>query len=250
MSDSHTAMQKHEERAASNLPTEVTSSLPAPTGHQAELDRFRQAAVRNTRFTLMGQGLRFRKGDWLFGSDKQKIADGTRFTAIMGEARNGWIKWNADKTSTNIVGKIADGFEPPPLETLDCRDEAQWPIGLDGKKQDPWRPVVYLPLVSMDGEQLLTFTSATKTGRPAFWKLVDRYAWAGRKHPGQYPIIEIQATGYQDKRFGWIDTPSFKIVGWTDRPNVAQLTGDGDGGDDTAAEATELRDEMEDEIPF
>jgi hypothetical protein len=235
MSDSHTALQQQ------------TTSVPAE--HQIELDRFHQAAIRNTKFTLMGGGLRFRKRDWLLGSEKQKIPDGTRFIAIMGEARHGWIKWNTDKTATHIVGKISEGFEPRRRETLDCQDKEKWPIGLDGQKNDPWQPVVYLPLVSPDGEQLCTFTSQTKTGRPAFWKLIDRYAWQGRKHPRQYPIIELQATGYEDKRFGWIDTPSFPIVGWTDRPSAAQLTDSSDGGtDDDFGKAVEPS--LDDEIPY
>jgi hypothetical protein len=180
----------------------------APAEYQNELEHFRHAAIRNTRPTLMGQVLRFRKGEWLFGSEKQKIADGARFVAIMNEARHGWLKWNEDKTATHVVGKIIEGFESPPREELDCRDEKEWPIGLmSGKKEDPWKNVVYLPLMSVDGEQLLTFSSTTRTGNPAFWKLIDRYQWLGRKHPGQYPIIEIQSTGYDDKRYGWVDTP-------------------------------------------
>lgn len=227
MSDGHTALQQQ----------------------TTELERFRQAAIRNVKFTLMGQALRFRKGDWILGPEKQKIPDGTRYVAIMNEARDGLIKWNADKTASHIVGKIIDGFEPPPPEKLDCRDETKWPIGLNGQKEDLWQPVVYLPLVSEDGEQLCTFTSQTKTGRPAFWKLVDRYAWRGRKHPGQYPIIELRAAGYEDNRFGWINTPSFPIVGWTDRPNVSELTDNSD--DNSEAEiAASLRDDLSDEVPF
>ena len=245
----NSVMNKIVEQRTTEQQVATTSSPSLPAEYQAELDRFRHAAVQNTKFTLMGKGLRFRKGDWVFGSEKQKVEPGTRFVAIMDEACHGWIRWNADKTASHDVGKIADGFEPRPREELGDCDEEEWPIGLSGKKEDPWRHVVYLPLVSMDGEDLLTFTSDTKTGTPAFWKLIDRYAWLGRKHPGKYPVIEIQTSGYESKQFGWIPTPAFKIVSWTDRPNVPQLTGgDDDGGDDDfgAAEAAD----PSDEIPF
>lgn len=220
---------------------------PVPAEYQAELNRFREAAIHNVKFTLMGQQLRFRKRDWLYGPEKQKIPGGSRFVGIMNETRFGYIKWNADKTAVHVVGKIIDGFKLPPREALDCQDETKWPIGLDGKPQDPWRLVVYLPLASLDGEQLLTFSSNTKTGRPAFWKLVDRYSWQGRKHPGQYPIIELKATGYEDKRFGWIDTPSFPIVGWTDRPTALELADATDEEDDFGG--GEQNDDPEDSFP-
>jgi hypothetical protein len=84
---------------------------------------------------------------------------------------------------------------------------------------------------------------------PAFWKLIDRHAWLGRKHPGQYPIVEIQSSGYEDKRYGWIDTPAFKIVGWAGRPDLQQLGGSNGDGDD-AAEAADQHDDMDDEVPF
>src|SRR5262245_17723655 len=186
--------------------------------YQTELDQFRQAAIRNSRPLLMGQLLRFRKGEWLAGPDKEKIAAGTHFVGIMNEARHGWIKWTQDgdgiKTPVHVVGKTVENFQPPDRAELDCQDETTWPIGLSGKREDPWRSVAYLPLASLDGEQLLTFKTDTKTGVPAFWKFVDRYQWLGRKHLGQYPIVEIQSSGYEDKRYGWIDTPTLKIVGW------------------------------------
>ena len=236
--------KRETERQVASTPPPIT-----PAVYQAELERFRQAAIRNTKPNLMGQVLRFRKGEWLFGSEKQKIEAGTRFVAIMNEARHGWLKWNEDKTASHIVGKIVEGFKPPPRDSLDRRDESEWKIGLNVKKEDPWKEVVYLPLVSMGGEQLLTFSTTTKTGAPAFWKLIDRHAWLGRKHPGQYPIVEIQSSGYEDKRFGWIDTPAFKIVGWAGRPDLQQLIGsNGDG--DAAAEAADQHDDMDDEVPF
>jgi hypothetical protein len=129
-------------------PHEISNKAADEFRELTELDRFRQAATRNTKFTLMGQGLRYRKGEGLFGPEKQKIDDGTHFVAIMNEARHGLIKWNADKTATHIVGKISEGFEPSPREKLGCQDEEKWPIGLSGKKEDPWQPVVNLPLAT------------------------------------------------------------------------------------------------------
>ena len=109
--------KRETERQVASTPPPIT-----PAVYQAELERFRQAAIRNTKPNLMGQVLRFRKGEWLFGSEKQKIEARTRFVAIMNEVRHGWLKWNEDKTASHIVGKIVEGFKPPPRDSLDCRD--------------------------------------------------------------------------------------------------------------------------------
>jgi hypothetical protein len=194
--------------------------------------------------------LRFRKGEWIAGQEKEKIPDRSRWIGIMGEARNGWIKWTTEtaddgatkKVATHVVGKIAEGFKAPPREELDCQDKTQWRIGLNGKVEDPWKEVVYLPLLSLDGEKVMTFTTSTPTGRPRFWNLMDRYGWIGRSHLGQYPIVELQAGGYEDKRFGWVDTPDFGIAGWAGRPDPARLLGHGDdsgGGKDAASTGDE-----------
>jgi hypothetical protein len=229
-----------------------TEKVQVPAEYQAELDRFRQAAVRNIKPVLMGQVLRFRKGDWVFGGEKKKIAAGTRFIGIMNEARHGWIKWNADKTAVHIVGRIVDNFTPPPLEELDCRDKSTWKPGLNGELQDPWQPVCYLPLASLDLAQLLTFSTMTRTGRPSFWALMDRYQWLARKHAGKYPIIEIQNGGYEDKRFGWVDVPKFEIVDWTGRPDLQQLTGGSyrEEPNEPAADEAAPDNDLDDEIPF
>ena len=53
--------KRETERQVASTPPPIT-----PAVYQAELERFRQAAIRNTKPSLMGQVLRFRKGEWLF----------------------------------------------------------------------------------------------------------------------------------------------------------------------------------------
>jgi hypothetical protein len=226
-------------------------ALPADAA--AELEQFRQAARPNLRGYLLGTLLRFKqtgKGDWIYGD--KKLENGTRLIGLMNYTSHGWLKWNPDKTAVHVVGRITDGFVPPALSELDCRDEAEWPIGLSGKREDPWREVIYIPFLSLDGETLFTFAAATKTGRPPAWKFIDRFAWIGRKHPGQWPIVELQAGGFGNSFGGWTPTPQFGIVGWTDRPDLTPLIGsDGSGGAAhlVAPPAASIGDEKDDEIP-
>ena len=227
-------------------------SLAKATELESELDNFRRAALPNLRGYLLGTLLRFKQGDWIHGD--KKLEKGTRLIALMNHASHGWLKWNPNKTATHVVGRIADDFEPPKRSELDCSDETAWPIGLSGKKEDPWKEVLYLPFLSLDGETLLTFATTTKTGRPAAWKFVDRYAWLGRKHPGQYPIVELQVDGFDNNFGGWTETPQFEIVDWTDRPDLTLLIGSAaddsaEPGDEPSAEPSR-KDDLGEEIPF
>jgi hypothetical protein len=231
-----------------NALSQATPNVPAE--YIEEQEHFKTALARHARPSLFGRLLRFKKGKWVYGDAKDELPEGTQLVAIMAEARIGWIKWARDAdgkaTPTHIVGRIVDGFEVPDRDTLDCHDQSEWKVGLSGKPEDPWRRVCYLPLVSPDGEQLLTFSTSTNTGINSFWRLVDNYHWLSRRHPGQFPVVEIFTDGYDDKRWGWIDTPGFKIVAWHGRPDLQQLT----GGEQTTDEPS-LKDDMEgDEIPW
>jgi hypothetical protein len=227
--------------------TTVASPSAVPEGWLEELARFQKAVARNAgQASFFGKMMRFRKGDWVRGQDKEQVPDRSRWIAIMSEARHGWITWTTVTTEdgdtkrvpVHVIGKISEGYEPPPRESLGDMDKTQWRIGLNGKLEDPWKKVAYLPLLSLDGETVMTFTTDTPTGLPRFWRLIDKYQWLGRGHVGQDPVIELRASGYEDRRYGWVDTPDFSIVDWVDRPDPARLLGhagedsEGDGFDE------------------
>jgi hypothetical protein len=217
----------------------------------AELDRFREAARANAKGFLMGSALLFKKGKWLLGRDKNEIADGTNWIALMNLASNGYLRWNADKTATHRdVGKISEGWVLPDRSTLPDRDPAVWPSALSGKCEDPWKECCYLPLVSPDGETMATFATNTPTGVNAFWRYIERYGWLAHRHPGADPIVALEAGGYNDRRYGWVDTPGFRIVGWVGRAAAQKLIGVDGGDDNNAAAEPLLKDELSDEIPF
>jgi hypothetical protein len=229
-------------------------NVQIPAEWQAEAERFREAVAANLRPTLLGHLLKFKKGDWVFGENKGKIAPGTRFVAIMAEARYGWVKFQKgdgdEKTViTHIVGKIVEGFKPPERDTLDCQDAEDWKVGLSGKPEDPWQPVCYLPLVSSDGEQLMTFATSSKTGRPVFWKLMDRYTWLGRKHPGHTRSSRSASAGTTTSASAGSPRRSSRSWAGPGRLDLEQLTGGNGDGDATAAESS-LRDDLNDELPY
>jgi hypothetical protein len=58
------------------------------------------------------------------------------------------------------------------------------------------------------------FSTSSSGGRNALGKLCRAFDRDHRKHPGEFPIIELGVESYQHDVYGKIEKPSFKIVGW------------------------------------
>jgi len=115
MSRTYDELTKQQEQQK-QLAIAETGTVPAEW--QAELDAMREAVARCGRPSFFGQMLRFRKGEWFLGSEKQNVPHRTRFIGIMAEVRHGWIKWVAaedddgKRRPVHVVGKIVDHFVP------------------------------------------------------------------------------------------------------------------------------------------
>jgi hypothetical protein len=235
----------YEALSEQNAVAVTAPSLPAEVA--TELDNFRLAAMDGMRASFLGTLLRFKKGTWLYGADGRELEPGTEAVALMGEFRRGWVRWEKSRATNHVVGKIAQGFVVPPRDSLGDTDQAHWPLGLSGKREDPWQLTLYAPLKSLDGEDIYTFATSSDGGNQAVYKLVERYAWLGRKHPGEFPIVTLDSETYEHPRFGTVHKPKLEIVGWTGRPAI-ELS---DAGTEPKPGAEPSRkSDMDDEIPF
>src|SRR5262249_48902140 len=138
---------------------EVTMSSPStvPEEWLRDLARIQEAVALNSRPSFLGRICRFRKGDYVVGQEKEEVPIGSRWVCVMGEAVHGLEKWTTvttedgsiKKVPERRVGKISEGYQPPPRATLGDMDKSQWKTGLNGKLEDPWKLVAYLPLLSL-----------------------------------------------------------------------------------------------------
>jgi hypothetical protein len=126
-------------------------------------------------------------------------------------------------------------------EDLDCRNEDDWPDGLDGNPADPWVLQYLLPLENPPSGEVVIFVASSFGGRRAISELCDAYTKrAKRGHHGQ-PIIKLATTEMPTKKFGKVPRPLFEIDGWDQ------------GGDTEVIPPTDpgptLREEMDDDLP-
>lgn len=171
-----------------------------------------------------GRPARFNGKDGFFfmADDDSRIDENTDWVALVDQIAIGRIRFNGEGQAPDVVqGLLYEGYRRPPRESLGDNDESQWPVGLSGDHEDPWRDTVALVLQRADTGELATFTTMSKTGRAAVEALVRHYDRLQKTHPDVYPIVRLKLGGFQS-RYGWTHKPVFAIVGKHPKNSAAQ----------------------------
>ncbi len=182
---------------------------------------FEQYGSIAAQTAITGTLIKFSKGDWLLGPDEEPLDVGTQFTAVMSELQIGWIKWVDSKPEEQIMGKVAEGFQPPRRKDLGDTDDTEWDVDSQGRPRDPWQFSNHLVLrkVGTDGadeDDLYTFATSSRGGINAIGELCKAYGKQFRQRAGQFPIIELGVDSYvhSNKEYGRIKIPLLKLVDW------------------------------------
>ena len=205
------------------------------TPQQAYLDEIAPAA-------LVGRLIKFSKdGEFITVDDETPIPEDADFIALCDETLVGWQKFFNDGTPPERhMGLLyGDVFIMPARETLGDMDPADWPAGLSGAPEDPWRHFMFLVLQNTASGEMHTFSTSSKTGRRAVGNLLRHYERLKRSSADELPIVRLKAGGFQhrDERIGFVPTPVFGVVGRAPRGSAAKP--------DTSTAA-----DMNDELPF
>lgn len=202
------------EAEAENLPaTQQNRSLGGVNERNAFEAYGDQVSSRN----IVGTLIKFTKGDWVKGEDMEDVEVGTKFVANMDHLLVGWIKWWENKPVEQIMGPVAEGFQPPRRNTLGDEDEDEWEVDeTSGKPRDPWQFSNYLIMKNVDDDELFTFATSSRGGLGAVGEMCKHYGKEMRSRPDDYPIIEIGTSSYQhqNKQYGRIYVPILKVVDW------------------------------------
>jgi len=178
---------------------------------------------------IVGDLLKFSKGDWLAGQDERSVPEGTQIVVNMETVKTGWVRWQDAKPTDEEMVSIASGMSPPRRSDLGDNDQDLWETDKDGKPQDPWQNTSQFIAKSTDGEDEYTFSTSSAGGRNAIKALCATYGKVGlRQYPGKHPVVELVSSSYKHKEYGKIFTPEFKVVGWL---SDAELMGGTEGAD-------------------
>ena len=230
------------------MSTELTTDT-ANDDQRDNLAAFAAAANQNLSATRLGPLLTFKKGKYVYGKQKTEMPLGTELIAIIAETRHGYVKWANGKIVKSAIWRVA---ERPLLDRDEMgeTDEDRWPISdMNNRPEDPYQHVISIPMVSLDGSQVYTFSTHYFYGREAAYGLLKKYATQGSQHPAEYPIVKIGVAQQTTKR-GEIPVPTLELASWTDRPQIVFETGSTVIEDEKASRSRHDDTSFDDEIPF
>lgn len=163
---------------------------------------------------IAGRLVKFTKeGRFIFTDTEEEIDQNEDFVVLANETLVSWIRFKDGGSPTRIGGLLFQGFTLPPREELGDVREADWPIGLNGTPEDPWKHEIMVVLRRPATLELATFATMSKTGRRAVGALLKHYQRLRTEDPKAFPVVRLKPGGYQDSRYGWVPTPNFVPVG-------------------------------------
>jgi len=166
--------------------------------------------------TIVGELLKFAKGDYFAGQDSREIPTGTRLVANMETLETGWVCWRDGRPTEHRMGPVAEHFVPAWRKDLGDLDKALWDRDDKNEPRDPWQRAENIQLADPRDGKVYTFSTSSVGGRNALRDLCTDFANKRRQHAEKHPVIELGVDSYQhhNKQLGRIKTPTFVIVGW------------------------------------
>jgi hypothetical protein len=164
----------------------------------------------------LGALVKFTKGDYVVGRDGEECPE-KEVVALMPGLLCGWIHWQDNYPVEHRMGLLMEGYVVPTRETLGHLDQSQWETDSNGKPRDPWQQGVYLPMISVNGEVVYTFTTTSDGGRRrAIAPLCKEYGGHMREHPDELPVIGLEQDSYMhpDRSIGRVKIPLFPVKKW------------------------------------
>jgi hypothetical protein len=158
-------------------------------------------------------------GVWTRGPNKDRIGATVPFLTNPNEILLGWIKLVPNDKGKMIVedrvtGRMANGYERPPREKLGDLDSQKWPHNRDGKREDPWKEVTYLPMRCQEDGEPCIYAPFADTARAAVKAFVYKYRNERINHPGKYPVVVLVNTNFKNNHGGLTYKPKFQFGDW------------------------------------
>lgn len=196
------------------MTNETKNQIPAAPVQKNVFERAGDEMDRGN--VIVGTLLKFSKGDWLVGQDREEMAR-DELVAVVPGVVHGWVRWEDNKPAEQIMGPMVEGFAPPKRSTLGHDDESQWELGANGKPRDPWQVTVYLPMCSLDTTEVFTFATSSDGGkRHAIAPLCREYGTHIRAHPNELPVVKLDQDSYahSDRSIGRVKYPTLPVLRW------------------------------------
>jgi hypothetical protein len=233
--------QADDERARKAAPTQLPAVGKAALPAAADPHDLRQRLLNEVAPSgIVGRLIKFdgKAGRFLFVDNDETVDATEDFTVLADETLVTYVKFQPEGAPLREGGLLyATDFALPERAALGDLDPRNWEIGLSGKPEDPWKLEMALVLKRPATQELLTFSTMSKTGRRAVGGLLKHFDRLRRSSPGSFPVVRLKPGHYDDDRFGPVPIPTFPVVGVSP-------------GHTAAIPDTSLKGDLNDEIPM
>ena len=171
--------------------TEITTTKNHALATTNDVDPFLTYADAVSPKHILGDLLKFNKGDFLAGETAETIPVGTKVTVGMDLLLIGWVRWENGKPIEHRMVRVADGQSPQRRAELGDDDRSTWEIDTQGKPRDPWALTQYVPMVDEAGD-IFTFCTTSRGGINALADLSRYHGRNRRAHVDEFPVVELQ----------------------------------------------------------
>jgi hypothetical protein len=197
-----------------NAPTQNATIENALTVVNAEppaviTDGWDQAAVDMSANPMKGiTTVKFDNGVFFAGKEKTLLDPDREYVAI--DIRDGWC-FLKKETPPEYVMRPLDGPKPPRPESFTNEDE--WPIGLSGEPEDPWKYTRFLFLLDPQSAATLVYSTSSFGGAIGIDELAKAIRLMRQGRAGAVPAIKLQSRQWKN-RYGTRPRPFFLVTGW------------------------------------
>jgi hypothetical protein len=160
---------------------------------------------------------------WSTGKDEQaKVLNDRTLLADVPSVAIGHRKFTREKQVVYAVVAIDDDNGPPLRASLGETDEREWQPGDNGRKRDPWNPILVVPFVDPETSEDFAYVAETIGGHDAAADLMDAFARASETDLGEnddvLPRVKLCSGSRIAGNGRKYSYPIFEIVGWEPRP--------------------------------
>src|SRR4051812_19669093 len=184
-------------------------------------------AALGAKLNQSGLFLKFSKGEYVYGQNKEELKLGKRLVVNMPGTRLGWVRWQGGKPVENTMELLIDRPHIRERHELGHSDESMWERDDRGDAQDPWVLTYSLDLSDPANSEFYSFSTTSAGGKKAVGALLTLFSQKHRMEPDLLPIVELQRSSYNhpNPRFGKIYEPLLPVIGWIDAnaPSVDDL---------------------------
>jgi hypothetical protein len=163
-------------------------------------------AEQSNSSSIVGRMLKFSDGQFLIDKT-ERLAAGSKLVA--NAVVTAWICWRDNKPVEHCVTQ--PGQRHPARDALPDLDQTEWPLGLNGEPNDPWKDTRYLHLIDRQTGTDLTFITDSFGGRRAIADLKSQIANVRLAHPSALPVVMPRSVPWKTK-YGIKQRPQFEVV--------------------------------------